>query len=370
MIVRSIDTANQITLYLELNPLKGEISVIQKPSRVETTIVVLSAASTTFRIIDKTKTSQIKSVINYVKGLLRIQAPFDMEGMNIKDFSLGKNKVFALIYNPQILEKIKNDYPDCGIIEYEISSLLRLIEYNHISCERLLHFNKDYVVELIFENGLLLRANILHPSSVQIEANDFVSGFVPEGVKNNIINNPTNDSRNNVAFGGALHYLSQLNVNLLKKESNIDDIFLWTIIILLLSILLYNGSNIFKIYELKKKISFVDKKISEEAIKIGLTKVVDPLLQAKSYLSKVKDERAKDLILIIDKIGFAKSKIQPLSIYEFNITFSELYIEGEVTDPALITTFKNSLPSEYQYTIIETTKDPKGSTRFKLRGKR
>jgi len=105
-------------------------------------------------------------------------------------------------------------------------------------------------------------------------------------------------------------------------------------------------------------------------MKIGLTKVVDPLLQAKSYLSKVKDERAKDLILIIDNIAFAKSKIQPITIYEFNITFSELYIEGEVTDPALITTFKNSLPPDYQYTILETTKDPKGSTRFKLKGKR
>jgi|GEM_PF-3815958 len=367
MIVKSIDFAGGAELVCDINPIKSEIKVLNRYNNVNALIGIFPAFNTSYRIIKQN--TKIKSFSSYVKGLLRLESIIDNEDIVVRDIDLGDGYKFAVIAEKDEINSVRKDYPSISVLDYEITSILRLLEYNSMSCNRLIHFNKTYALELNFENGCLKAFSVKDLQNIDDKA-DLFSGYIPENFDVNILNNPTGDPKNNLAFGGALYFLSSINLNFLQKESQKEFLFIYTLIILLSAFLILNLSFWGRKFYLDAKISDLKNLSLDEVKRVKIENAVDPLLQVKGLVANMKDDEKRDLFPILDKIGFALSQLRGVAIHSITLSPDDILIEADALSINDIEDFKKRLPADYNFTISETTKDPKGSIKFKIKGKR
>lgn len=367
MIVKVIDLSNGLELVCYINPIKSEISIVDEKQNPDIILGVFPSIYTTYRIIKDN--SKLKGLDSYVKGLLKIESVLTDEDILVRDIDLGGGYRFAVITEKSGIDKIKKDYPSMSVLDYEITSILRLLEFNNKKYSKLIHFNKDYATELNFDDGILKSFITKDKNDVDI-SDAVVSGFIPEGSTAEVLNNPTGEPRYNIAYGGALHFLSELNMNFLRKESSSENIIITTLILLLISFFILNGSYLGRKIHLDKKVNEIKALSTNEVKKIGINNVVDPLLQVKGVMAGIKDDENKNIFPFMDKIGFSLSKSKGINIFGLNITSDEVFIDADAQSMGDIEVFMKSLPSEYNFSIVETSKDPKGKIKFKIKGKR
>lgn len=366
MIVKSIDLANGLELICDVNPIRSDISILDSASP-QTTIGLGSSLYTTYRILKKNP--RIKSITEYLKGLLRLESVLDLDNILVRTTDLDNDLNLAILTEDRYIEDIKKVHPNLTIMDHEITSLLRLMEYNNLACDRVLHFNREYLLEILFEDGLLKSIMVRDPGEVSLEG-AFLSGFVPVGVDGHILNNPTGDPKYNVAFGGALYFLSDININFLQKERSEESVIILSLFTLILAFLLVLGSFGVRTIYLQKKVAEIDKLSRDEVKKLNITNIVDPTSQAKGVLAKLKDDENKNLLPILDQIGSALSQVSSIVLHDITLTFDEIVLDIDAPNAYLLEDFKKRLPQSYNFVVQESTKDPRGGIKAKVKGKR
>ncbi|MCX8083911.1 MAG: hypothetical protein N3C60_03220 [Calditerrivibrio sp.] len=369
MIIKSIDLSTGIDLVCNVNPMRSEIVVREDNNMVyQSVIAVMPAIDTSYRIVKRNP--KFKSITDYVKGLLKIESILDTDDIVVRGTQIDGDRDFVIFTDKYSIETYKKKYTQINILEHEVSSLLRLLEYNKIVCSRLLHFNQDYCIEITFDGGYLKGVHVLDVEEVNDVDNALLSGFIPKGYNGPILNNPTNDPTKNVAFGGALYYFSSININFLQKESSAESMIFVSLTMLIAIFIVLNAALFVKTFFLNKKTDQIVKASIIELNKLNIKNAVDPLSQVKGVLANLKERQEKDLIPILDRIGYAVSQVKGINIYNMNATPEEIFIEGDAVSQVEVDDFKKRLPAEYNFNTMESVKDPKGVFKFKLRGKR
>lgn len=367
MIVKSIDLANDLALICDVNPIKSEVSVVQSSKLPQVVIGMASALNTSYRILKKN--TKVKSITSYIKGLLKIESVLDTDDILVRTTDLDGDLNLAVLTDNRYIEDVKRDHADISILDYEVTSILRLMEFCGVSAEKVLHFNRDYAVEIVFEGGLL--KSIMVKDLTQITTDGYLlSGFIPEGVVGDFLNNPTGDPKYNVAFGGALYFLSDININFLQKESSEETLILFSLLALILAFLFVIASFGIKTIYLNKKIADIERLSKNEIKRLNITNIVDPLSQAKGVLAKFRDEEGKNILPVLDQVGSALSQVNSIVLHNIIVSYDEVTLDVDATNSNDLEEFRKRLSQKYNFVVQESSKDPKGITKAKIKGKR
>jgi hypothetical protein len=268
------------------------------------------------------------------------------------------------------------------VLDTEILALLRLAKKNGITNGEILHFNKEYILTLKFEEFFPKEVRVLNKDTkLENLENFYLSGFIPEKIlkeanKYKILNNETENPEFNVAYGSLLNPIDNLAVDFsFSKSSELLIRSLKGLLYLFLTVLIINLAILIGIFLKEREIKKVKDAQKEVYIKYisQSGEVYDPLTQAKGLLKTVKSGGGNtgiDPIDLLAEIGMGKKKYKIIDLERIDIYEDGFIIQGEARSLSDIENFKNYLSKNYKVTIDETNKKDNGNIKFILRGSR
>ncbi len=367
----------QYELFAEVNVFKKKVKILEKEPKEAKIIVSIPFNMTTFRVYNF-PVKDPEKIKNLVKGQLQFDIPIPLEELEY-DFFLRDETAFCIITKKSVIEEIKEVYPKIDILDSEIFSIIRLMNFNGYNSGKVIHFYKDYIYYLEFEDNFpkLVHALSEKELSNYLDNNVFLSGEIPEDLKrkHKVLNNPTESPILNVAFGNVLRGIfDEIGIDFLHKEkADLTSYILKGLIYFIIALLFVNLGIYAKIYFLQQKIKEVQSKEKEIFIKYfsSSTPVFDPLTQAKGLVSSIENRKTQtlDALDILDDIGKAKMKTNIKELYKINIGISDFSIQGIAESLKDVENFKNELSKEYEVTIEESVTNTEGKIRFSIKGK-
>ncbi len=379
MYIKGIDYKedNQYELIAEINVFKKKVKVLEKEPKETKVVVSIPFNKTTFRVYDFPVKDPDK-IKNLVKGQLQFDIPVPIEELEY-DFYLKDQTVFCVIAKKDVINSIKEKFNRIDILDSEIFSLVRLMNFNGYNSGKVLHFYKDYIFYLDFEGNFPKVAHALSEKELEeyLKDNVFLSGDIPEELKEKyeVLNNPTGNPSLNVAFGNVLKGIfNDLGIDFLHKEkADLTAYLLKGLIYFITAIVFINIGIYTKIYFLQKKIEEIKSKEKEIFIKYfsSSSPVFDPLTQAKGLVSSIENRKTQtiDALDILNDIGNAKKRTKIKELYKINIGISDFSIQGIAESLKDVENFKNELSKKYQVTIEESVTNTEGKIRFSIKGR-
>ncbi|WP_457643799.1 hypothetical protein [Persephonella sp.] len=377
MIIEGIDLASGNKILADINPLKKSVSVIQKGKPVKK-IYGFPVKKTLLRIYEfpfKNREKLHKAVISHLKYDLPV-ALDELEYSYITRAEGDTTKIFCIAVRKSDLK----GFDGKSSVDSEIFALIRLLRFNGITDCTLIHFGPDYIFVMKIKDSFpqFVRTILKEEIEIYTEENTYLSGFIPDDYRSgdiNLLNNPTGDTKMNVAFGLVLRALDDFGVDLLHRDrGGLISVLLKGAVYLFIAFILLNGA-LFGVYYFKEKeLKIVKEKEKEIFIKYfgDGTPVYDPLTQAKGLVSikgkgSVSEEDAVDLL---NEIGRAKKESGIKEIYKINISGTMFTVYGKADSITKVEKFKNLLSRKYTTTIEETVNTPAGDIRFVVKGKK
>ena len=379
MYIKGIDykKEKQYELSAELNVFKKKVKILEKEPKEAKIVVSVPFNLTTFRVYTF-PVKDAEKIKNLVKGQLQFDIPVPIEELEY-DFYLKDETAFCIITRKSVIEEIKNSYPKIDILDSEIFSLIRLMNFHGFSSGKIIHFSEDYIYYLQFEDNFPKTVNALTEKEVGdiLSSDVYLSGKIPENLKEKykVLNNPTENPSLNIAFGNVLRGIfDEIGVDFLHKEkADITTYILKGLIYFMISLIFINAGIYGKIFFLQKKIDEIRKKEKEIFIKYfsSTTPVFDPLSQAKGLVSSIENRKTQtiDALDILNDIGDAKKKTNIKELYKINIGISDFSIQGIAETLKDVENFKNELSKKYEVTIEESVTNTEGKIRFSIKGK-
>lgn len=379
MYIKGIDykKEKQYELSAELNVFKKKVKILEKEPKEAKIVVSVPFNLTTFRVYTF-PVKDAEKIKNLVKGQLQFDIPVPIEELEY-DFYLKDETAFCIITRKSVVEEIKNSYPKIDILDSEIFSLIRLMNFHGFSSGKIIHFSEDYIYYLQFEDNFPKTVNALTEKEVGdiLSSDVYLSGKIPENLKEKykVLNNPTENPSLNIAFGNVLRGIfDEIGVDFLHKEkADITTYILKGLIYFMISLIFINAGIYGKIFFLQKKIDEIRKKEKEIFIKYfsSTTPVFDPLSQAKGLVSSIENRKTQtiDALDILNDIGDAKKKTNIKELYKINIGISDFSIQGIAETLKDVENFKNELSKKYEVTIEESVTNTEGKIRFSIKGK-
>ncbi len=379
MYIKGIDykKEKQYELSAELNVFKKKVKILEKEPKEAKIVVSVPFNLTTFRVYTF-PVKDAEKIKNLVKGQLQFDIPVPIEELEY-DFYLKDETAFCIITRKSVVEEIKNSYPKIDILDSEIFSLIRLMNFHGFSSGKIIHFSEDYIYYLQFEDNFPKTVNALTEKEVEdvLSSDVYLSGKIPENLKEKykVLNNPTENPSLNIAFGNVLRGIfDEIGVDFLHKEkADITTYILKGLIYFIISLIFINAGIYGKIFFLHKKIDEIKKKEKEIFIKYfsSTTPVFDPLSQAKGLVSSIENRKTQtiDALDILNDIGDAKKKTNIKELYKINIGISDFSIQGIAETLKDVENFKNELSKKYEVTIEESVTNTEGKIRFSIKGK-
>ncbi len=379
MYIKGIDykKEKQYELSAELNVFKKKVKILEKEPKEAKIVVSVPFNLTTFRVYTF-PVKDAEKIKNLVKGQLQFDIPVPIEELEY-DFYLKDETAFCIITRKSVVEEIKNSYPKIDILDSEIFSLIRLMNFHGFSSGKIIHFSEDYIYYLQFEDNFPKTVNALTEKEVGdiLSSDVYLSGKIPENLKEKykVLNNPTENPSLNIAFGNVLRGIfDEIGVDFLHKEkADITTYILKGLIYFMISLIFINAGIYGKIFFLQKKIDEIRKKEKEIFIKYfsSTTPVFDPLSQAKGLVSSIENRKTQtiDALDILNDIGDAKKRTNIKELYKINIGISDFSIQGIAETLKDVENFKNELSKKYEVTIEESVTNTEGKIRFSIKGK-
>jgi hypothetical protein len=375
MITEAIDLANEISLTADINILKKEINLLDYAENINKKIISIPATYTLFRkyyfpFKDKNK---IKKAL---EGNLKLELPLPFEESVYRYLSKEDEKgvhIFCFIIEKEFIEKHKQ--PVNTTFDTEILAILRTAKINGILSGEIIHYNRDYIIQIKFEELFPTEIRI-HSTETQFEPkeNRYFSGIIPENIKSKIITNPTNSPIYNIAYGLLLNPIDELSLDFsysqtaeyIKKAIK-GNIYLF------LSILILNIALLIGIFVKNKEIKQIKEAEKEIYIKYinPQGEVYDPLMQAKGLLSSIKSGNTSfniDPIELLSKIGLAKKTANISDLEKIDIVDNSFTLQGIANSLTDIEKFEKYLSKDFNISIDETTKLENGKIRFIIKG--
>jgi len=379
MYIKGIDYKKdkQYELVAEVNVFKKKVKILEKEPKETKIIVSVPFNLTTFRVY----TFPVKDpdkIKNLVKGQIQFDIPIPIEELEY-DFYLKGETAFCVITRKNVIEELKETYPKIDILDSEIFSLIRLMNFNNYSSGKIIHFSNDYIYYLEFEDNFPKVAHALSDKELSnyLEKDVFLSGEIPEKLKekHKILNNPTENPALNIAFGNVLKGIfDEIGIDFLHKEkADLTSYLVKGLVYFIIALVFVNIGIYTKIYFLQQKIKEIQNKEKEIFIKYfsSSSPVFDPLTQAKGLVSSVENRKVQtiDALDILDDIGKAKMKTKIKELYKINIGISDFSIQGIAESLKDVENFKNELSKKYDVTIEESVTNTEGKIRFSIKGK-
>lgn len=371
MIVKGVDLGLNLQLVAKVKPLKNEVQILDKSSKIQKTIYGFPTIKSTFRtyefnFLDKEKLKKA------VETSLKLDLPFNIEEITydyVVKIQKDKALVFCVIAKKEDIQNLQ----EADILDSEVFSILRIAKFLKIENANIIHFSDGYVLDLIMEDSFIKQVRVLK-SIESISENAFLSGKIPENFENHkklkIKDLPT---EYNVAYGLILRTLDDTGIDLLHKSSK--DVFVSLLkgaFYLFLSIIILSFALGFKIYILNKQVEYIKEKQKELFVKsFNYTgSIFDPLEQAKSKLLMVKTKNTytEDTIDVLNFIGKAINTTKDIKIFKITISNTRFTLKGQTKSIGKIEKFKNFLNRKYNVKIEETVNTPKGEVRFTISG--
>ncbi len=379
MHIKGIDykESKQYELIADINVFKKKIKLLEKEPKETKTVISIPFNLSTFRVY----TFPVKDpekIKNLVKGQLQFDIPIPLENLEY-DFYLKNETAFCVITKKSIIEEIKEKYPKIDILDSEIFSIIRLMNFHEKTSGKVIHFCENYTYYLEFEDNFPKVAHALNQHELEnyLNKDTFLSGEIPDELKNkyDILNNPTGNPTLNVAFGNILRGIfNEIGIDFLHKEkADFTSYIVKGLIYFIVALIFINAGIYTKIFFLQKKIKEIQNKEKEIFIKYfsSSSPVFDPLTQAKGLISSIENKKTKtiDALDILDDIGKAKSKTRIKELYKINIGISDFSIQGIAESLKDVENFKNELSQKYEVIIEESITNTEGKIRFSIKGK-
>jgi hypothetical protein len=364
-------------LVAEVNVFKKKVKILEKEPKETKVVVSVPFNLTTFRVY-KFPVKDNDKIKNLVKGQLQFDIPIPLEELEY-DFYLKDDTAFCVITKKSVIEEIKETYQKVDILDSEIFSIIRLMNFKGENSGKVIHFSSDYAYYLEFEDNFPKMVHALSDKDLDkfLSSDTFLSGEIPESLKekHKILNNPTKNPALNIAFGNILRGIfDETGIDFLHKEkADFTSYIVKGLIYFMIALFFINAGIYAKIFFLQEKIKEVKNKEKEIFIKYfsSSTPVFDPLTQAKGLVSSVENRKTQtiDALDILDDVGKAKMKTRIKELYKINIGISDFTIQGIAESLKDVENFKNELSKKYQVIIEESVTNTEGKIRFSIKGK-
>jgi len=374
VIIKGVDTELNRSLVGDINPIKKDIKIDKNITNKKVALEIYSIPSSklTFR-----KYSFPIKKTDYLEKTLKTQLELDLP-INLKEIeyryitkqSENKLDIFCVITKK---DEIKN-FPENSVVDTEIFSLIRVAKFNGITEGIIYHFTNSYILKLRFNDSFPEEVRVIDSVS-SIEEDAYISGNIKGySFNNKVLNNPTGEPFNNVAFGLLIKPLYDIGVDFLKKndtdfiKSNIKALTYLTLSLIILNLVFFINLQI-KNYELKK-IKNKQKEIFYKYWKKS-GRIYSPLLQAKGILKNLKTKgRSKlDGIYILEQIGKSVKSSGVESIKKVHISSNRVLMEGIATNEIQFKEFKRVLARNFSIENEETYLQQSGKLKFKIEAK-
>ena len=218
MIVKAVDTELNRYLIGNINPIKKDIKLITNSTdkKISFEIYSIPSSKLTFRRYSF-PTKKLEVLEKSLKTQLQLDLPIDINEVEYRYITkTGEDgyDVFCVIAKK---EDIKN-FPKKTIVDTDFFSLIRLAKFNGLSEGIIYHFTDENILKIRFKDYFPLEVRVLD-EVYQIEERAYLSGKI-ENFKfdNKILNNPTAEPINNVAFGLLLKPIYDIGIDFLKKD--------------------------------------------------------------------------------------------------------------------------------------------------------
>ncbi len=374
MIIKGIDTELNNYLIGDINPIKKDIKIHQNITDKKVALEIYSIPSS--KLTFRRYTFPIKKT-DYLEKTLKTQLELDLP-INLKEIEYryiakqteNKLDVFCVITKK---DEIKN-FPENSVVDTEIFSLIRVAKFNGITEGIIYHFTNSYILKLRFNDSFPEEVRVIDSVS-SIEEDAYISGNIKEhNFNNKVLNNPTGEPYNNVAFGLLIKPIYDIGVDFLKKndtdfiKSNIKALTYLTLSLIILNLVFFINFQL-KNYELKK----IKDKQKEIFYKYwGQSgKIYSPLLQAKGILKNLKTKGRKKLdgIYILEQVGKSVKSSGVESIKKVHISPNRVFIEGVATNEIQFKEFKKVLAKYFSIENEETYLNQSEKLKFKIEAK-
>ena len=377
MIVEGIDLASNLSLIGEFNRIKGELLLISESvKKPEKKIYSFPVFKSIFRVYEFPFRDKEK-IERAILGNLDL--PIDIKDLEFsyisREFEKNKIKVFCVFVNKNDLKGLNK----ISIVDSEIFALLRLLKRNNIKEGTVIHFHKDYIFVLKFEDLFPTYIKVIGENELEnflTGENIYLSGFIPDSVIDNstkILNNPTGDTRYNIAYGSLLRVIDTYGIDFLNRDTDVIlTKFLKGLIYLFFTVLFIDLAVFINFYVKSLELKKIKEKEREIYFKYFSQsgKVYDPLLQAKGLIKKVKQgsQDSVDVFKLLEDLGKAKKMANIKSFEKIDITNKTFKIEGIAKSLVNVENFKKFLDKKYQLSIEETSTQENGDVKFILKG--
>ncbi|NPA51911.1 MAG: hypothetical protein GXO22_03360 [Aquificae bacterium] len=363
-------------LYAKVNPFKKSVSLLEKPPKNSQMVVSIPSYLSTFRVY-KFPIKDKEKIKNLIKGQLQFDLPVSFEEIDYSYYVHNDGRVFCVITKKEILNAVLKKYENVNIVDSEVFSLIRLLNFKGEKDGKIIHF--------FGENTVFVRINDNFPEDVHIikenykeyiDEDTYLSGDVPQEYKSHKkILNFNIDPKFNVAYGNILRGIYTNGVDFLHKEQlNVISIFTKLILALIVAFAVIDISLLVSNALLQKQIEEVKNKQKEIYIKYFSPSgtVYDPITQAKGLIAKAKTSKSstESLLDILEHIAKAKMEAGIEEIYKINLEKNGFSIQGVANSLKDIEKFKNELSKYYIVTIEETVVNAEGKIRFKIKGEK
>ncbi|WP_457639346.1 hypothetical protein [Persephonella sp.] len=373
MVIEGIDLSSGNKVLAEVNPLKKSVSLLEK-GRPSKKIYGLPVEKTLFRLYrfpTKNREKVHQALISHLKHDLPVSLD-EVEFDYLFRTDGNHTEVFCVIAKKEDLKKLDRK----SSVDSEVFALIRLMKQKKISDFSVVHFAPAYRYLLKVKDGFPVFIKTLGDEELKLYINEdtYVSGFIPEGIKGEVLNNPTGKPENNVAFGLVLKALDDTGVDLLHSDTGgMLKHLLKGALYLLIAVVLINTA-LFAVYYFKnKELAVIKEKEKEIFIKYfgEGTPVYDPLLQAKGIVAGLKSSgmSQEDAVDLLNYIGKSKKDAGISEIYKISLSQGMFTIYGKASSIRQVEKFKNLLSEKFSTTIEETVNTPAGDVRFIIKGK-